>query len=129
MKKKFSLHWKSSKQVRKQRKYRYNAPLNIKHKFLSAQLSKELRKKYNKRSLPLRKGDDVIVKIGNFKNTKGKIEKINLRKGKVFVSNVFITKLDGNKVFSPLDPSNLMITELELNDKKRMKILERKVKK
>ena len=48
MKKKFSESWKSSKQVRKQRKYRYNAPLHIKQKFVNVHLAKELRKKYKK---------------------------------------------------------------------------------
>ncbi|MEK6835561.1 MAG: 60S ribosomal protein L26, partial [Nanoarchaeota archaeon] len=35
-------------------------------------------------------------------------------------------KLDGSKVYYPLHPSNLMITELNLNDKKRKAKLERK---
>jgi len=56
MKKKFSNSWKASKQVRKQRKFRYNAPLHIKHKFLSAHLSKELMKKYGTRNIPVKKG-------------------------------------------------------------------------
>ena len=126
MKKLFSKHWIASKKVRKQRKYLVNAPLNIKHRFLTTSLSKELRKKYNRRSLPVIKGDEVIIKVGNFKNTKGKIEKVNLRKTRVFVSNAIITKIDGNKVFYPIHPSNLVLTELDLKDKKRMKILQRK---
>ena len=62
MKAKFSKKWKSSKQPRKQRKYRAEAPLHVKHKLVSANLSKELRKKYGRRSFPLRKGDTVLVK-------------------------------------------------------------------
>ena len=42
MKKIFSKHWKSSKQPRKQRKYRAKAPLHIKRKLLNVNLSKEL---------------------------------------------------------------------------------------
>jgi large subunit ribosomal protein L24 len=68
MKKKWSKTWKSSKQPRKQRKYRHNAPLHIKHKFLSASLSKDLKKKYNIRNISLRKGDRV-------KNYDGAIQK------------------------------------------------------
>ena len=60
MKRKFSNSWISSKQVRKQRKYRYNAPLHRKRRFLSAPLSKELRKDYGKRSLVVKKGDEVV---------------------------------------------------------------------
>ena len=44
MKKKFSNAWIGSKQPRKQRKYRHNAPLNVRNKFLSSHLSKELMK-------------------------------------------------------------------------------------
>ena len=50
MKKKYSNSWKGSKQPRKQRKYRANAPLHTRHKMASANLSKELRKKYSKRN-------------------------------------------------------------------------------
>jgi len=53
MKSKFSAHWKSSKQTRKQRKYRANAPIHVQRKLLSANLSKELRKKYEKRDFPI----------------------------------------------------------------------------
>ena len=126
MKRLFSKHWKSSKQPRKQRKYRYNAPLHLKRRMLSALLSKELRKKLSKRNLVLRKGDVVVVMRGKFKRKKGKVEKVNLRKLKVYVEGVNRVKIDGSKVYYPLDPSKLMITELNLEDKKRKAKLERK---
>ncbi len=125
MKKKWSKHWKSSKQPTKQRKYRYNAPLHIKHKFLSAQLSKDLRKKYNKRNIPLRKGDRVKVMVGQFKNTIGKIEKVDLKKSKVYIEGIQLSKRDGTKVYYPIHPSNVKILELNLSDKKRKKLLEK----
>ena len=67
----WSKHWKSSKQPRKQRKYVYHAPLHIRHKLLSAHLPKELREKYNRRSFPVRKGDEIEimkVKITGYSN-------------------------------------------------------------
>ena len=63
MKTKYSPMWKSSSQTRKQRKYRFNAPLHARHKMLAAHLSKELRKEMGFRSIPLRKGDEVAVKL------------------------------------------------------------------
>jgi len=129
MKKKFSTHWKSSKQPRKQRKYLANAPLHVRHKFLSANLSKELRKKYNKRNFPLRKDDEVKIMRGEFKGKTGKVEKVNLKKGKVSISGIFRNKKDGTKVGVYIHPSNLQIIELNLNDKKRIKAIERVVKK
>ncbi|MEM3405648.1 MAG: 50S ribosomal protein L24 [Candidatus Pacearchaeota archaeon] len=126
MKKKFSIKWKSSKQKRKQRKYRFNAPLHIRKKLISANLSKELRKKYNRRSFPLRKGDLVKIMRGSFKGKSGKIEKINLKKLKVSIEGIQKQKKDGTKINIWFDPSKLQIIELNLEDKKRLKKLEDK---
>ena len=128
MKKKFSTHWKSSKQPRKQRKYRYNAPLHILHKFMSVHLSKDLRKKYGIRSIPTKKGDRVKIARGQFKGKTGKIEKVILKKTKVFVEGIQQTSKTGNKSFYPIHPSNLILVELNLNDKKRKEKLEQKGK-
>lgn len=119
MKTKISTTWKSSTQPRKQRKYRANAKLHTKTKFLSANLSKELRKKHNKRSVPLRKGDKVKILRGNFKGKEGKIEEIDHKTLKVYITKIEITKKDGSKARVPQNPSNLQITELDLSDKKR----------
>jgi len=129
MKKLFSTHWKSSKQPRKQRKYLAKAPLHIKHKFLGAHLSRELRKQYKIKTLPVRKEDEVIIKRGQFKGVKGKIEHVDLKKTRIHIANAQITKKDGNKVFYPIHPSNVIIIGLNLKDKKRIKIIERKTKK
>ena len=128
MKKKFSKHWKSSKQPKKQRKYRYNAPLHIKQKFVHVHLSKELIKKHKTRNLGLKKGDKVKVLRGQFKKHTGSVERIDLKKTRVYISGIEITKKEGTKTTYPIDPSNLIITELNLDDKKRQKIIERKAK-
>ena len=119
MKKEFSKKWKASKQPRKQRKYLANAPLNIRKKMVSANLSKELRNKYGKRNIPLKKDDTVQVMRGKFKKHKGKIIKIDLKLSKVAIEGVQVKKQDGSKVDVKLQPSNLRIVELNLDDKKR----------
>jgi len=126
MKKKFSRSWNKSKQTRKQRKYRFNAPLNIKSKFMGCHLSKELRGKYKKRSVVIRKGDGIKVLRGQFKGKTGRIDRINIKKSKVYITGIEITKKDGTKALYPIHPSNLIINELNLEDKKRIKLLERK---
>lgn len=126
MKKQFSTKWKASKQKRKQRKYRFNANLHIRKNMLSANLSKELRKKYSKRNISLRKKDVVKIKRGNFKGKTGKINIVNMKKLKVSIEGIQRQKKDGTKIHIFFDPSNLQITELNLEDKKRIKILERK---
>lgn len=122
----FSSTWKSSKKPRKQRGYRLSAPLHTKHKFVQSHLSRELRKKHGKRSIGLRKGDKVKIMLGQFRKHEGKIEIIDLKKARVFVNGVELTKRDGTKRMLALHPSNLMVTELNLEDKLRQKILERK---
>ena len=126
MKNKFSKNWIGSKKPRKQRKYRVNAPLHIKHKMISANLKKELRKKYGKRNFPLRKGDSVKIMLGEFKKKIGKISSVDLKKLRVSIEGIQRTKKDGTKVNVWFDPSNLQIQELDLNDKKRIRALERK---
>ena len=126
MKKKFSPLWKKSKQRRKQRKYIANAPLHLQRKLISTHLSKNLRQKYTRRSLGLRKGDTVKIVRGIFKGKVGKVEKINVKEKKVYITNIHILKKDGTKTFYPIHPSNLITQELILDDKKRQKILNRK---
>ena len=126
MKIKFSRTWEKSKQPRKQRKYRYKAPLHIKTKFMAAHLSKELRQKHNKRSFPVRKGDKVQVMRGQFKKKIGKIARADLKKSKVYIEGIEIMKKDGTKTLYPINPSNLLILEFNLDDKKRVQTLKRK---
>jgi large subunit ribosomal protein L24 len=126
MKNKFSTSWKSSKRPAKQRKYRHNAPLHIIQKFLSSHLSKDLRKKYGKRSMVVVKGDKVKVMRGQFSGRENKVERVDHKAIEVYVSGVERTKKDGSKSVYPIHPSNIMITELNLDDKKRKEKLEKK---
>jgi len=129
MKNKWSSSWISSKKPKKQRKYRAKAPLHIKQKFLGCHLSKELRQKYSRRSVPMRKGDKVKVLRGSFAGQSGKVDRVNLRKSKVYLTGIELTKKDGSKVVPPIDPSNLMITELDLSDKRREMMVKKEPKK
>ena len=125
MKKEWSSKWKSSSQPRKQRKYRYNAPLHVRHKFLGARLSPELVKQFGRRSLPVRKGDEVKIMRGSSKDLKGTVERVDVKQSKVYVDGITVKKTDGSEVMKPLVPSNIMITKPDMNDKRRNMILER----
>ena len=121
MNKLFSKSWKASKQPRKQRKYLHNAPLHIRRKFFSALLSKELRKKFERRNLPLVKDDEVKIMRGKYKGKIGKITNVNRRKIRVYIDQAYKLKLDGNKSYYPIHPSNVMIINPNIKDKKRIK--------
>ncbi len=118
---KFSSSWKASKQPRKQRKYRYTVPKHIAGRFMNAVLSKDLRKKYATRSMRVRKGDTVTVMRGQFRKKKGKVDRVDVTHTKVYIDKLEVYKKDGSKALYPVNPSNLMITELNTDDKKRMK--------
>ncbi len=125
MKNKFSTHWKGSKLPRKQRKYLANAPLHIKRKFVSVNLSKELRKKYGKRNVVARKGDSVKIMRGKFRGKQGKITEIKIKTSKIIVEGIQVKKHDGSKANIKMIPSNLQIIKLNLEDKKRLKTSEK----
>jgi large subunit ribosomal protein L26e len=48
---------------RKNRKCHFNAPSHVRRKIMSSPLSKDLRQKYNVRSMPIRKDDEVQVSM------------------------------------------------------------------
>tara|TARA_Y100000310_G_C20664689_1_gene806793 strand:+ start:1013 stop:1408 length:396 start_codon:yes stop_codon:yes gene_type:complete len=121
--------WNRSKEVRKQRKYRYNAPLHTKQKFVHVHLSPELRKKYGRRSLGVRVGDKVKVLRGQFRKKTGKVNRVSLVYGKVYVEGIEAVRKEGAKIFYPIAPSNIMITEFNLEDKRRKVKLEKNIKK
>ena len=126
MKQKFSKYWKASRQPRKQRKYRANAPLHIRRKFMSASLNKTLKQRYGKKNFPLRKGDKVKIMKGEFKKKTGKIESVDLKRLRTTIEGLNRTKKDGTKIKVYFSPSNLQIQELNLEDKKRRIAIERK---
>ncbi len=126
LKQRWSKSWARSKQPRKQRKYRYNAPLHVRQGFVKALLSKELRKDFGCRSLALKKGDEIKVMRGGFKNKTGKVMRVDLKRSKIFIEGFKRKKSTGEEKHAPFEPSNLMIISINKEDKKRQKIIERK---
>ncbi len=116
---KFSSHWTGSKQPRKQKKYVAQAHTKIRQGLMSAHLSKDLRTKYNRRAFPLKKGDTVKVMRGEFSGKTGKVAEVNLTKLKLTIDGIQVQKKDGTKINAIFTASNLLITELNMDDKKR----------
>lgn len=114
-----------SKRPGKQRKMIYDAPLHRRHKLVSGNLSKDLRKQLGKRSLPVRTGDEVKIMRGKFKGTIGKISRVDLKKLRVYVENVKRNKATGEETQVSIHPSNLMILNPIIEDSRRKKAVER----
>ncbi len=116
-----------SKQPRKWRRWLYKtSKLHERHKLLHATLSKDLRKKYGKRAVRIRKGDKVKILRGDFKGHVGKVVEVDMKRLRIHVEGVTRKKADGTEVYIPIHPSNVMIVELGEVDEVRKKILERK---
>lgn len=126
MKQEFSKTWNRSSQPRKQRKYAANAPLHVQGSFLGVHLTKVLREKYGTRSVRVHVGDKVKLLRGANRGTEGKIERVDVKRSRVFVGKVDRVRKDGTRALIPLHPSNLTIIELNLDDKRRKARLERK---
>ncbi len=125
MEKQFSKAWVSSTQIRKQRKYVANAPLHIRHKFMSAPLSKKLKEEYGFRSIPVRSGDTVKVKSGQFRGVEGKVSKVSLARTFVHVEGAALKRADGSDALYPIHPSNVEIVKLDTSDKLRVEKIDR----
>ncbi|KAI9703784.1 MAG: 60S ribosomal protein L26 [Candelina mexicana] len=109
---------------RKARKAHFSAPSSVRRTIMSAPLSKELREKYNVRSIPIRKDDEVSITRGSNKGREGKITTVYRLKYVVHVERVSREKSNGQSVPIGIHPSKCLITKLKL-DKDREDILER----
>jgi large subunit ribosomal protein L24 len=109
-----------------QRKALYNMPLHLRHKLFNAKLSKELAEKYGVKRLPVRVGDVVRIMRGDFAGHEGKVVNVDLKRVRIFVEGAQIKRSDGAPVYYPIHPSKVMIVKLDLSDKYRSKIIERR---
>lgn len=116
----------SSTKARKQRKARAHAPLHKKRRMVAAHLDSTLMREYNVRSLTVRKGDTVKVLRGGegSKGTESKVAKVDLAECKIIIENVTVAKADGTLKQKAVDPSDVVITKLDLSDPWRKEKLE-----
>ena len=104
----------------------YRATYQTKSKQLGSALSKDLHKKYGKRSVRVVKGDNVTIVRGEFKGVDGKVSKISPQKSSVAIEGVKKEKTKGDKFDVYIHTSNLVVTSLNSEDSWRMAKLEGK---
>lgn len=112
----------------KQRKAAATAALHRRQKLVAAHLSKTLIKQFGRRSLSVRKGDEVKVMRGKYKGVTGKVSEVDLSKLVVYLENVKRKKVSGQEVAVALRPSKLLIVSPVLDDKWRRAAIERSLK-
>jgi len=110
----------------KKRKALFNAPLHKLRKLFNAPLSRDLREKYSVKRLPVRKGDVVRIMRGSWSGHEGKVVDVDTKRVRIYVEGVQIKKADGTPVYYPIHPSKVMIIKLDLSDRWRRSIIERK---
>ncbi len=87
---------------------------------MGAMLSSDLVEKHGIKAVPVHVGDTVKVLRGDHKGTEGKVSEVSLKNMTLTIDGVSVTKSDGTEVPRPVQPSNVMITKLELKDEKRL---------
>lgn len=112
---------------RKSRKAHFTAPSSVRRVIMSAPLSTDLRNKYNVRSVPVRKDDEVQVVRGTFKGREGKVVQVYRKKWVIHIERITREKVNGSTVNVGINASNVVVTKLKI-DKDRKALLDRKAK-
>jgi len=113
-----------TRQPRKQRTQKRNAPLHERHDQVRSTLADDLREEYGQRSVRVNAGDTVEVLRGDHAGDEAEVIAVDLTDEVVHVEDVTVEKADGEEVPRPLDASNLRVTDLDLEDERRQARLE-----
>ena len=90
-------------------------------KLLGANLSENMRKQHNKRSMRVIKGDTVRILRGEYVGVEGKVEKVNTERSTLSIEGVQREKIRGGKVKVQIPASNVQIISVNTDDDYRMK--------
>ncbi len=114
-----------SSKPRKQRKFRFNAPLHERQHFTHAHLDKALRAKLGikRAAVQICKGDTVKVMEGSKKGTTGKVTSVSLRSGRITLDSLIKKNAKAKEFGVTVHASNVYITDLNLKDKYRANLL------
>ena len=104
----------------------FQATMQTRSKQLGSNLSKDLQKKYGKKSARVIEGDSVTIVRGEFKGVDGKVSNVSTEKSSVAIEGVKKEKTKGDKFDVYIHTSNLVITSLNGDDKWRIAKLQGK---
>jgi large subunit ribosomal protein L24 len=104
----------------------FSAPAHRRSRNVGANLSADLRAQYGIRSIRVRPGDSVKVMRGEFKGVEGKVNKVHAEEGRLAIEGIQREKVRGGNVPVLVHASKVMVVALNLDDKWRQGMLERK---
>jgi len=113
-----------SRQPHKQRTEQREAPLHERHKQVRAPLSTDLREEYGRRNVRVNTGDTVEVLRGDDAGETGEVTDVDLQDATIAVEDVTVEKADGEEIPRRLDASNVVVTDLALDDDRRAERIE-----
>jgi len=113
----------SSTSPRRQRKALYSADSFERRLRMGVPLSRELRSRFRRRAVPIRKGDTVRVLSGSFAGREERVAKVHRRDYRVTLDNVTLKTAEDKLKPLTLGVSNLVITRLNLSDAWRRRSL------
>ena len=116
------------KPTKMRNKQLYRAINQVVNKQIGAPLSKDLRKKYSRRSVRIMVDDTAKVIRGEYKGITAKVSKISTNNSSIALEGNKKEKLKGEKIDVYIHSSNVIVTSLNTDDKWRIKILEKKPK-
>jgi large subunit ribosomal protein L24 len=108
---------------RRQRKALYSADTFERRIRMGVPLSRELRSRFRRRTVPVRKGDTVRVLAGSFVGREERVAKVDRRGYRVTLDNVTLKTADEKLKPLSLGVGNLVITRLNLSDPWRRRSL------
>lgn len=117
--KEWSTAWQKSKNPQKQRKFRAKAPKHQRGRFVSARLKDSLREKLGTKSIPVRAGDKVEIMRGDYTGKRGTVDRIDREEYRLYVEGVKRETVSGSETMVSVDPSNVMLMRLDLDDDMR----------
>jgi large subunit ribosomal protein L24 len=108
---------------RRQRRALYNASTTERRRRMTVPLSKELRRRFRRRNVPIRKGDTVRVLSGSYAGEETRVARVTRRDYAVTLENVTLRTAEEKLKPLGIRPSHLVITRLNLADPWRRRAL------
>lgn len=93
---------------------------------MCSHLSKDLQQKYHRRSVRVTEGDTVKVLRGEFKGVSGKITRVSTLRNGIAIEGIKKEKLKGGNLDVFIHTSNVLVTDLNTEDKWRINKVEGK---
>ena len=100
-------------------------PKHMTERMLRSPLSRPLREKYGRRNVRVIAGDTIKVMRGEYSGIEGKVEKVNMKRGSLAIEGIQREKVRGGNVKVEINSTNVVVTDLDLDDKLRQALIQR----